>query len=955
MGANCGSVSGTTTISTNCTSLNIIGDDSNVTINSGVTINTTKSIAVKTPYATNATITNNGTITAPNNDALRNTSPGHISNLTNNGSIAAGVNNGVRNGGVIDILTNTGTISAGADVAIRNLSGSARRMGTLTNSGTISAGDDFGIRNDGILETIMNSGTISADDDNGFWTKGTITTLTNTASGTISAGDDNAIKVFAGSEVETITNAGTISAGRDFGIRNDRSTSLASKITTLTNSGTISAANESGIWNDGEIVTLTNTGTIKATNEDYGIKNVNTGEIGLLNNSGTISAGNNYGIYNDGGAEITSLRNTGTISAAGNSISIFNNDDSTIGTLSNLQGASSSALTYDKKLPTYYNVIVGSATNFGMVTFSNPSGVTRFGVDSSSILADGVTYSSVISGLSSDDIASGTSGTHTNPSACTKVNGASITFSSNCAEIDISGNGSNITINSEVTISGDGDFDWTLVNSSGTTWNLVPVAQLDDVVNAGTNTTLNNLGTITAEASGANGILNEGSFAIITNKGAITSDSAYGINNAGTITTLTNLQGASSSALTYNGKLPTNYNVIVNSTSDFGKVTFSNVSGTINFGVDSTSTLVSDTTYSSVISGLTSSDIAAGTSGSHVSGSTRNDWTLTNSSGSLWDLVVAPDQDITDDTKKSVKAVKEDVIVGMNNMTSVIEVNFANMNTYDCDLFDKSNICLSLGGRYTAITNPKTETKSTVLVGGYKLSETFRVAAFYHKNLSHKTPATFELSDKTPLTGLVFVWNQNANHLGYQLKIANASQKKNASVIRKVVGSSEEGKGKTVIEAKSYIAELQYGLKYSNRTILSPYLASRSAVIKQDAYKETGLSSPLTFNEIKDKSFTILPGLKFKTNLNKKVSLRGSLGLEYDISHTIDKLAPTGISGLSKVSLTDDYNQTRPVVSLGSDYAMKSNHKISTTLQYQELPYDSKSEFNAYIYYTVGF
>ena len=49
-----------------------------------------------------------------------------------------------------------------------------------------------------------------------------------------------------------------------------------------------------------------------------------------------------------------------------------------------------------------------------MVTFSNPSGVTRFGVDSSSILADGVTYSSVISGLSSDDIASGTSGTHTN-------------------------------------------------------------------------------------------------------------------------------------------------------------------------------------------------------------------------------------------------------------------------------------------------------------------------------------------------------------------------------------------------------------------------------------------------------------------------------------------------------------------------------------------------------------
>jgi hypothetical protein len=751
LAADCGSVSGTTTISTNCTSLNIIGDDSNVTINSGVTINATKSIAVKTPNATNATITNNGTITVPNNDALRNTSPGHISNLTNNGSIAAGVNNGVKNGGVLDILTNTGTISAGADVAIRNLGGSARRMGTLTNSGTISAGDDFGIRNDGILETIMNSGTISADDDNGFWTKDTITTLTNTASGTISAGDDNAIKVFAGSEVETITNAGTISAGRDFGIRNDRSTSLASKITTLTNSGTISAANESGIWNDGEIVTLTNTGTIKAINEDYGIKNVDTGEIGLLNNSGTISAGNNYGIYNDGGAEITSLRNTGTISAAGNGISIFNDDDSIIGTLSNLQGASSSALTYD-------------------------------------------------------------------------------------------------------------------------------------------------------------------------------------------------------------GKLPTNYNVIVNSTSDYGKTVFSSVSGTTTFGVDSTSTLESDTTYSSVISGLTNSDIAAGTSGSQVSGSTRKEWTLTNSSGNLWDLVVAPEEDITEDTITSVTTVvKPNVILGINNLTSVTEVNFANMNTYDCDLFDKNNICLSLGGRYTSINTPKTETNSAVLVGGYKLSDTLRVGAFYHSNLSHKTPASFRLSDKTPMTGVLLVWNQNPNHLGYQLKLANAYQQKNATLTREVVGSSEEGKGETVIEAKSYVAELQYGYQYGDNTVLRPYFAARSAVIKQDAYTETGISSPLTFNEIKDKSTTVLLGLKFNTNLTHKLSLKGSVGVEHDIEHSIDKLAPTGISGLSTVSLTESFNETRPVVSLGLDYALKSNHRLSGVLQYQELPYQSKTESNAYLYYTFSF
>ena len=473
----------------------------------------------------------------------------------------------------------------------------------------------------------------------------------------------------------------------------------------------------------------------------------------------------------------------------------------------------------------------------------------------------------------------------------------------------------------------------------------------------GTIGTLTNSGTISA--SGNYGLYNDGTATIttLTNTGTISSSgNEIGIYNDSTITTLNNSQGASSSALTYTGNLPTNYNVIVNSTSDYGKTTFSSVSGTTNFRVHSTSTLTGSTTYSSVLSGLSSSDIASGTSSSIVSGATRRDWTLSNSSGSLWDLVVAADQDITPDTNTSVtSSVKPNVILGINNLTSVTEVNFANMNTYDCDLFDKNNVCLSLGGRYTAINNPKTETNSTVMVGGYKLSDTLRVAGFYHRNLSHKTPASFTLSDKTPMTGGLIVWNQKPNKLGYQLKLANAYQQKNATLTREVVGSSEEGKGQTVIEAESYVAELQYGYQFSTDIVMHPYFAARSAVIKQDAYTETGLSSPLSFNEIKDKSTTILLGLKFNTDLNQKLSLKGSVGVEHDIEHSVDKLAPIGISGLSTVSLTDSFNKTRPVVSLGFDYALKPNHRLSGILQYQELPYESKTESNAYLYYTIGF
>ena len=51
------------------------------------------------------------------------------------------------------------------------------------------------------------------------------------------------------------------------------------------------------------------------------------------------------------------------------------------------------------------------------------------------------------------------------------------------------------------------------------------------------------------------------------------------------------------------------------------------------------------------------------------------------------------------------------------------EANFAHLNTYDCDLFNEKNACLSIGGRHTTISNPTTSTNSFVLVGGYKINK----------------------------------------------------------------------------------------------------------------------------------------------------------------------------------------------------------------------------------------
>jgi hypothetical protein len=156
-------------------------------------------------------------------------------------------------------------------------------------------------------------------------------------------------------------------------------------------------------------------------------------------------------------------------------------------------------------------------------------------------------------------------------------------------------------------------------------------------------TTLNNAGTISAVNTG---IFNVGPLTTINNTGTISS--TIGIFNGDTITTLNNKQGASGSPLTYQGALPTNYNIIIASPTNHGKLSASSVgSSTVTFNIygNTGTTLVSGIaastvaagTYSSVLTGVSASNIISSLSGTYTGGYT---WLLVNTSGTIWDLVV---------------------------------------------------------------------------------------------------------------------------------------------------------------------------------------------------------------------------------------------------------------------------------------------------------------------------
>ena len=505
--------------------------------------------------------------------------------------------------------------------------------------------------------------------------------------------------------------------------------------------------------------------------------------------------------------------------------------------------------------------------------------------------------------------------------------------------------------------------------------------RIDNILNAGTLSVTSHSGTVGdywSHGDDGSVIFNDAHITSITNTGNIYTEipNAFGIYNNvadmnfdnlnGQIDILNNLQGAGNihGALSYTGNLPTHYNIIINSTSLYGQLNVANVTGNMAFNIygNTGTTLISGVNastlsnyrYLNVLQGFSSLTNITGTTGTYGGYSYS---LVAGSSSGYWDLLVSGGLSgpSSTDTQASLHALAPNLRTYYTRQA--IATNFANMNTYDCDLFDDKGVCVSVGGQQTYVDNPSSNLTSTVVVAGYKLSPQIRIGGFLNQNINNNTASSVHMSNSNPLMGLFAVWNQNEDHLGYQVKIANAYQDKDVTTTREIIGSSEAGTGKTNLNTQSYVGELSYAfLANEDKTLLRPYAALRYTRIKQDGYTEdSSVTTPLTYASLEDRSTTALVGVKLNHKLAEKVNLTGSLGIEQDIYHHVDNLTATGVSGLTSENFNDNIKRTRPVASIGAYFTPAKNQRISADLYYQQLPFQSTGSATAYVNYMIGF
>ena len=485
--------------------------------------------------------------------------------------------------------------------------------------------------------------------------------------------------------------------------------------------------------------------------------------------------------------------------------------------------------------------------------------------------------------------------------------------------------------------------------------------------------TVNNTNLISVSGNSAYGINNTGSAnTTITNTGTILAigTGAYGIQNTATITTLNNLQGAGNAAgaLTYSGPLPTNYNIIINSPTSFGKLDATGGhSGTMNFGI-----------YAGGVAGVPASVLSAGTYRAVLIGFQTpvgfNNVTTGKYGSYTWNLVVEPNTATWDliisgiYTGPSVANTNQSIV----NTASALQGTYtlqnsvlANSFSYDCTVFGANNVCVSAGGRNTQVqaANGLNNT-SALLIAAYRPHPNYRIGAYADQNLSVSNPGgTVNLGNNTPLIGLFGAWNQRLDGTGTEVKVSAAYGQKNTTINRSVVGSgataSEAGSGSSTLNSQGAQATAKYGFGILDNVIVSPYVGVRYTSNTMGGYTEgtsSSVTAPLTYSALNTNATTALAGVGASYRVIPTVMTFASAGIETDTNTANGTYSATNssIGTLTPVNFNANPVRTRPTATVGAYYDIEKNQRLGITGIYRQEAYQAVSTTTVMATYTIG-
>ena len=941
--------------------------------------------------------------------------------LTNAGTITGsggGYSLGVYNnltGGSAPSYTNSGTIS-GSNTSSNVVSGiyNAGAITAITNSGTISATDTgssiqnsnytAGIRAEGTIGTITNnsggmiSGTSNKSVGVGIYANANITTITNNSGATIS---------------------GTGTNNRGVGIYNV----LGRTIGTITNAGTISSTgvtDPAGIYNAGTITALSNTGTISSISNAGTITTLNNAQLSLAysgalatNYSIIINSPTSFGtlaVTSGTGSTAFSINSSSSVTADGTYLSVFSGSSLNITNLTGTYSGRSWTLGLHSGSTTLWDLVFGSSigniisptsnlSNLGtsftsifeggtlVVDSTSVSTTSNFTIkkNSSGAIDQGGNKTSTFSGVFADDAGGGTaskltitnsgvgsgatngvvtlSGVNTYTGGTKVEAGATLAITNKDAigtgTLELVGSStvsanfkttSSMTISNAITVQGDPTF----TAAPGTTLTISsPITDGDgagDVVIGGTGgggtvvlTAVNTYtGNTTIEASNTLALSGIGSIALSGTDATI----GTGVINNGTF----NIAGVTANTVSL-GKNYTQSSSGSLAMNWYQKLTMpgtASLAGTLSlFNTNNSSYVLGRYTL------ITSTGALSGTFGTlnTTNLSSGYSYSLSYDANDAY-LTIAPSKDYTQQSLVNTAANLQGTFALQN---SILNSSLG----YDCNLFGPNGVCISTGGRNTAVQAEGINNTSALLIAAYKVLPKVRIGAYADQNLSTQGPATVKLGNSTPLLGMFAAWNEHDDGTGLEVKASASYGQKRATVTRSVVVTSEPGSGSSNLTTQGAQFVTKYGFALTPKTIMTPYLGVRYSQSNMAGYTEstsTSVTSPLTYQALNTNATTLLAGASVTHALDPKTTVFASAGIESDTNTSNGSYSATSsnIAGLTPINFNPTAVKNRPTATVGAYYDVEKNQRLGIAGGYSQTPFKAVSTTSVMATYTVG-
>jgi hypothetical protein len=288
----------------------------------------------------------------------------------------------------------------------------------------------------------------------------------------------------------------------------------------------------------------------------------------------------------------------------------------------------------------------------------------------------------------------------------------------------------------------------------------------------------------------------------------------------------------------------------------------------------------------------------------------------------------------------------------------------ANSSSYDCSVFGANNICVSAGGRNTAVSTANgLNNSSALLIAAYRAMANVRIGAYADQNVSvSNAGSTVNLGNNTPLLGLFGVWNERLDGTGTEVKVSAAYGQKNTTINRSVVGAgstaSEAGSGSSRLNSQGAQITAKYGFGIADQVVVSPYVGIRYTQNNMGGYTEgtsSTVTAPLTYSALNTNATTALAGVGANYRGIPQTTLFVSAGVETDTNTSNGSYSATGLTGLTPVNFNSNPVRTRPTATLGATYDVEKNQRVGVTGIYRQEAYQATATTTVMATYTVGF